>query len=57
MRVLAKMFDEPRFAAVAGRWTDYARERGSRSRLVRTTLRSLPERLSGRDTVLGGAHT
>ncbi|HEY1883285.1 MAG TPA: D-glucuronyl C5-epimerase family protein [Candidatus Cybelea sp.] len=57
MRVLAKMFDEPRFAAVADRWTDYARERGSRSRLVRTTLRSLPERLSGRDTVLGGAHT
>lgn len=57
MRVLATMFDEPSFAAAADRWTDYAAERGSRLRLVRTTLRGLPERFSGLDTVLGGAHT
>jgi hypothetical protein len=57
LRVLAKMFDEPAFSQTADRWNVYANERGSRSRLVSTTLRSLPERLSGRDTVLGGAHT
>ena len=34
-----------------------SRQRTSRSRVVATTLRSLPERLSRRDTVLGGAHT
>jgi hypothetical protein len=57
MRVLGKMFSEPSFTKDADRWTEYANECGSRSRLVRTTLRSLPERIFGRDTVVGGAHT
>ncbi len=57
MRVLARMFDEPLFEDAADRWTAYANARESRARLVRDTLRGLPERFLRRDTVLGGAHT
>lgn len=57
MRVLARMFDEPLFNDTASRWSSYAKSPESRTRLLRTTLWSLPERFLGRDTVVGGAHT
>jgi hypothetical protein len=55
MRVLAEMFDERVFAAAADRWSSYVENRACRSRLFAATVRSLPERLLGRDTVAGGA--
>lgn len=56
-RVLAKMFDQPAFEAAAERWNAYVDRRECRARLIGATLKSLPERFLGRDTVLGGAHT
>lgn len=55
--VLAKMFDRPTFEEAAQRWSVYVDRRDSRARLIGATLKSLPERLRGHDTVLGGAHT
>jgi heparosan-N-sulfate-glucuronate 5-epimerase len=57
MHVLAQMFSEPRFEEAARRWTSYVGDPASRARVIEAALRSLPERLSRRDTVLGGAHT
>jgi hypothetical protein len=57
MRVLSKMFDRPAFETAAQRWSAYVDRRECRARLIGATLKSLPERLRGRDTVLGGAHT
>ncbi|MGA9274555.1 MAG: D-glucuronyl C5-epimerase family protein [Candidatus Cybelea sp.] len=57
MHVLGQMFSEPKFEDAAQRWAAYVGQRTSRSRVVASTLRSLPERLSRRDTILGGAHT
>jgi hypothetical protein len=57
MRVLAPMFSEPIFDQTAARWASYVHKPDSRTRLIGTTLRSLPERLSGKDTVAGGART
>ncbi len=57
MHVLAHMFNERVFHEAAERWTSYAQRPTCRARLIGSTLRSLPERLLGRDTVAGGAHT
>jgi hypothetical protein len=57
MRVLAKMFDEPVFERAADRWETYVDRRYCRARMVGATLRSLPERFLGYDTVAGGART
>jgi heparosan-N-sulfate-glucuronate 5-epimerase len=57
MRVLSKMFERPAFEAAAQRWSAYVDRRECRARLIGATLKSLPERLRGRDTILGGAHT
>ena len=57
MHVLARMFGQPKFEEAARRWSSYVEEPRCRSRMMAATLRSLPERLCRRDTVLGGAHT
>ncbi len=57
MHVLARMFGRAAFEDAAKRWTQYANQRTCRSRLVAATMRSLPDRFLGRDTVVGGAHT
>jgi D-glucuronyl C5-epimerase C-terminus len=57
MHVLAQMFSEPRFEQAARRWTSYIEQPNCRSRVMSAALRSLPERLSRRDSILGGAHT
>ncbi|MGA8099370.1 MAG: D-glucuronyl C5-epimerase family protein [Candidatus Cybelea sp.] len=57
MHVLAAMFSEPKFEEAARRWTSYVEQPNCRSRVRAATLRSLPERLSRRDTIFGGAHT
>ena len=57
MLVLAKMFDDTVFATAAERWASYGATRECRRRFVASTLRALPERVLGRDTIAGGAHT
>jgi D-glucuronyl C5-epimerase C-terminus len=57
MHVLAQMFGEPQFEEAARRWESYVDRPASRSRVLASALRSLPERFSGRDGVSGGAHT
>lgn len=57
MAVLFAMLGQPAFKDAAGRWDAYSRSRDCRNRVLGATLRAIPERLLGRDTVAGGAHT
>lgn len=57
MAVLFGMLNEPAFKNAAARWDAYARSRECQSRVIRATLRAIPERLLGRDTVAGGARS
>lgn len=57
MRVLARMFEKRVFEEAAGHWSEYIERRECRARLFGATLRSVPERFLGRDTIAGGART
>ncbi|HTU83312.1 MAG TPA: D-glucuronyl C5-epimerase family protein [Candidatus Acidoferrales bacterium] len=55
LSVLAKMFGERAFEDVAQRWRSYEERHECRRRVIGSSLRSLPGRFFGRDTVAGGA--
>jgi hypothetical protein len=57
MFVLSEMFGDPSFEKAARKWNSYVERPACRAQVIGAALSSLPERFSGRDTVLGGAHT
>ncbi len=55
LRVLAAMFDEPRFARTADQWEGYIDDGGARRRLLLDAALSLYSRARTEDTVDGGS--